>query len=209
MDNQYIEDNEIGIKYLRNQLTPEEVEGFEVYLMENPEVVEDLESMRVLNEYVLEQGSSISKFLSLRDGLFLSAGAFCSLFLVLFLQYPSADIKQYGADVVYLSSSNSLYRGSSENENLVATKSSQNLGSLVLVLETTHIQSKFEQLVLSHVENETDVLRISENLASNELGELVLVVPRKLLGQGTYKINLIKDKKTINQFVISISEDTG
>ncbi|MEM7360793.1 MAG: hypothetical protein AAF431_17010 [Pseudomonadota bacterium] len=43
MDRKYIEDNEIDIKYLRNQLTPEEVEEFEVYLMENPEMVERLE----------------------------------------------------------------------------------------------------------------------------------------------------------------------
>lgn len=40
MDKKYIEENEIEIKYLRNQLEGEELEGFEVYLMENPEAVE-------------------------------------------------------------------------------------------------------------------------------------------------------------------------
>jgi len=43
MDKQYIEDNEISIKYLRKQLTPEEVEEFEIYLMENPEALEQLD----------------------------------------------------------------------------------------------------------------------------------------------------------------------
>ncbi len=43
MDKNYIEENEIEIKYLRNQLTPEELDGFEVYLMENPDMVEQLE----------------------------------------------------------------------------------------------------------------------------------------------------------------------
>jgi hypothetical protein len=43
MDKSYIEENEIEIKYLRNQLTADELEAFEVYLMENPEFLETLE----------------------------------------------------------------------------------------------------------------------------------------------------------------------
>lgn len=43
MDKRYIEENEIEIKYLRNQLNPDELEAFEVYLMENPEYLETLE----------------------------------------------------------------------------------------------------------------------------------------------------------------------
>ena len=48
MDKQYIQDNEIEIKYLRNQLTPEEVEEFEVYLMENPEAIENIELIEMI-----------------------------------------------------------------------------------------------------------------------------------------------------------------
>ena len=43
MDKKYIEENEIGIKYLRNQLSDKELEEFEVYLTENPGLIETLE----------------------------------------------------------------------------------------------------------------------------------------------------------------------
>ena len=48
MDKKYIEENEIGVKYLRNQLASEELEEFEVYLMENPSLLYDLASDEVL-----------------------------------------------------------------------------------------------------------------------------------------------------------------
>ncbi len=43
MDKKYIQDNEIDIKYLRGQLADDELELFEIYLMENPEALEQLE----------------------------------------------------------------------------------------------------------------------------------------------------------------------
>ena len=52
MDKQYIDDNDIGIKYLRKQLTPQETEEFEIYLMEHPEMVEALELDSLLDSSV-------------------------------------------------------------------------------------------------------------------------------------------------------------
>ena len=52
MDKKYITENEIDIKYLRNQLSPEELEAFEMYLMENPEMVDDLTINSVLIENI-------------------------------------------------------------------------------------------------------------------------------------------------------------
>ena len=52
MDKQYIEENEIEIKYLRSQLTPDEVEEFEVYLMENPDSVEAVALEGLLVDHV-------------------------------------------------------------------------------------------------------------------------------------------------------------
>jgi len=50
MDRKYIEENEIEIKYLRNQLSDKELESFEGYLMENPEVLELLELDQVFSD---------------------------------------------------------------------------------------------------------------------------------------------------------------
>lgn len=56
MDKKYIEENEIEIKYLRNQLSDKELEEFEVYLLENPEVFDSLSIEAVL----VEQTSAVS-----------------------------------------------------------------------------------------------------------------------------------------------------
>lgn len=50
MDKKYIEENEIEIKYLRKQLSEQELEEFEVYLMDNPSIVETLHLESVLIE---------------------------------------------------------------------------------------------------------------------------------------------------------------
>ena len=48
MDKSYIEQNAIDTKYLRNQLTPEQTEEFEVYLLDHPEMLEQIELDAVL-----------------------------------------------------------------------------------------------------------------------------------------------------------------
>lgn len=50
MDRKYIDENEIEIRYLRNQLTPQELEEFEVCLMENEDLLERLEIQQALHE---------------------------------------------------------------------------------------------------------------------------------------------------------------
>ncbi len=61
MDKKYVEENEIEIKYLRNQLTPEELEEFEVYLMENPEMVESLELHDYLSDAIINDEFGVSE----------------------------------------------------------------------------------------------------------------------------------------------------
>jgi len=50
MDKIYIDENQIEIKYLRGQLSDKELEMFEVYLMENPSVLERLELEQVFTQ---------------------------------------------------------------------------------------------------------------------------------------------------------------
>lgn len=66
MDKKYIKENEIEIKYLRNQLTDDELEEFEVYLMDHPEVVDQLKLDSVLLENVLLRQASQDKGLQQR-----------------------------------------------------------------------------------------------------------------------------------------------
>jgi len=57
MDKKYIEENEIEIKYLRNQLSDKELEEFEVYLMDNPKLIDRLE----LDEFLLDHHSKFQQ----------------------------------------------------------------------------------------------------------------------------------------------------
>ena len=63
MDKKYIQENEIDIKYLRGQLAEDELEQFEIYLMEHPDCLESIEIVSVFNETVSE-GMNIRQ----RDG---------------------------------------------------------------------------------------------------------------------------------------------
>lgn len=80
MDRKYIEENDIGRKYLRNLLSSKDCEAFELYLIENPDMVDQLELDQVMTEGLLDQpssnrsvgkskGSPISNSGSLLDGL--------------------------------------------------------------------------------------------------------------------------------------------
>jgi hypothetical protein len=64
MDKKYIEDNEIEIKYLRNQLSDDELEAFEIYLMEHPEFLETLELNSLFLESEFEEAENLSGFLA-------------------------------------------------------------------------------------------------------------------------------------------------
>lgn len=55
MDKRYIEENEIGLKYLKGQLTNEQLEQFEIYMMNNPDILDDLNM-----EQLMVDGSSVS-----------------------------------------------------------------------------------------------------------------------------------------------------
>jgi hypothetical protein len=57
MDKRYIEENEIEVKYLRNQLDPDELEEFEVYLMENPEMVDHIELDQIISSSLKDESS--------------------------------------------------------------------------------------------------------------------------------------------------------
>jgi DNA integrity scanning protein DisA with diadenylate cyclase activity len=95
MDKQHIEKNEIEIKYLRKQLSEEQLEEFEVYLMENPEMLEQLQLNQVLCDGVPEDQQSKSSisdlFSNIRQEVFkppyqlvagLSIGAISSFFVL-------------------------------------------------------------------------------------------------------------------------------
>ena len=65
MDKNYIEQNAIDTKYLRNQLTPEQSEEFEVYLLDHPEMLEQLELDAVLGSELPDVASVKSQAVSL------------------------------------------------------------------------------------------------------------------------------------------------
>jgi hypothetical protein len=60
MDKKYIEENGIETKYLREQLRDDELEAFEVYLMENPDVLESLAIEAVLVQHTDSVQNSVN-----------------------------------------------------------------------------------------------------------------------------------------------------
>lgn len=97
MDKQYIEKNEIEIKYLRNQLTEAEEEKYEIYLMENPDVIDQLSLDLTIQNAVRSQNFNLKKKLN-NGGLQWRPrfAAISTVLSVLFLS--SASMSFYSAD---------------------------------------------------------------------------------------------------------------
>jgi len=118
MDKKYIQENEIDIKYLRGQLAEDELEQFEIYLMEHPEAIESLSVQEAL---ITTAGAALSVDESMNTDSDLGfiervinwkpialgsmATSFCLLCLSAFLSFVSLNQKSSGEiDIQFIDS---------------------------------------------------------------------------------------------------------
>ena len=219
MDKKYIEENEIEIKYLRNQLTPEEVEEFEVYLMENPEALESLElgqtfSDELPNLHNASSGSFLTRikaffkdnFLSAYSlGLLSAAVFFVGSNLTQFASTPKSNFSQ----VVYLSTTRSVSEEGKEFVNVEFPKSSFRSGNqdkLVLALDTGLLQeAEYEVFVESVLDSRGFEL---SKVKTDSVGQAVILIDLNQLKVGRYHLMLkASENKNILDFGFRVSEE--
>ncbi len=200
MDKKYIEENEIEIKYLRNQLTPEELEEFEVYLMENPEALQRIQIDRVFSDnfnqidIVDRSLSPLSKFYAglLETKVFTSAFSFCLGLLSMWVLVSYATFKPGAAQVAYFSE----IRGAGELPVVrfgVPEKSFSLLSrdQIILVIDSgLSLNSDYSGTVLSKTERGELAVRVASRYRTDQFGSLIIPLFIKSLSEGEHQIHL-------------------
>ncbi len=222
MDKKYIEDNEIGIKYLRKQLVPEELEAFEIYLMENPEMVDELEvdillmessetkHSRVNNSLIGGRGNQGSRFLLRRKGLFISIYTGVAM-VFFFASFAYLNLRD-NSDVVYVV----LHDVRSVNKqpwfNVVPKKkmttifSGERLYGFEVFVPEEYFRTRF-QVSLFKLSNTTksNIAHFAKEVESNESGLLLIEVPAEKMRQGLFKLSVFDSDATyVKEYFVEV-----
>lgn len=187
MDRQYIDENDIVIKYLKNQLSDEELEVFEVYLMNNPDLIDQVFiDEQFLKSAMYSAGTNkrqISYLRYIKESLawFVGGSVVTATMMIVFTNTGSltsiADV-----DVHYLAENQDL-RGGLDGSS--ATKKINPKGA-VFVLETGRISQKVERVSFYKGESDTPFLTI-QNIKTDDLGDITLFVGRDKMASGPYR----------------------
>ncbi|MFT6403170.1 MAG: hypothetical protein ACJA2D_002495 [Pseudohongiellaceae bacterium] len=218
MDKRYIEENEIEVKYLRNQLDPDELEEFEVYLMENPEMVDELKLDEVfIRNFAIESDIQTIVEPQVKNGSVrfwqkpgvisrnLLVHGTLALSLALFGIYTLIPVQVAGVHEFYQPRGNEV--DIKPKQILVARKytSLVSKAELHMVLDTSFLEERAYVVKVSRgksIDSNEFSFLTSFKLSSNEDGEVLLKLGAKKFGTGFFKIALedVKSGKSTNYF---------
>jgi hypothetical protein len=213
MDQQYIEKHDIAHRYLHGRLTPEETQEFEVYLMDNPEMVEVLEVDQLLTvelEQTDLQPVSQSKKFSLLNMLFGSpSGASlvtfgcCALLFVLLPQTTTlvgTDLSQ-PTDLVSLSETRS---GSGSIDAVISL--SENTSTVILIIQTKYSENGIYNVTVRG--QTSDSLITNGQFNANSKGELFVPLDMHKMHPGLITIEYMQHSKpaTKRSYQLSIEQ---
>jgi hypothetical protein len=215
MDKRYIEENEIEVKYLRNQLDPDELEEFEVYLMENPEFLETLEldSFFLESEFVeVEMPSGLFiKLKQLFNPMFATAFATIAIATTVFVFVPSNS--EHDLNAAYVVELENL-RSSSQLENTNRLYLEE-IGQSQQIDLTFFLPEEFSTVEAKLFEVGKEPFRgcgKHKNLTFTSSVELTeskysFLVPKSKIGVGDYVVCVSRNQSLINQYRVSVVKE--
>ncbi len=186
MDKEYVVQNDIAQRYLCGRLTPEEAEAFEVYLLDHPDMREQLELDTLLanglSRVSIDRPRKRTESKAFLWGIVgAMGGAVFAFFAAFFLILPnSSNIGGASSQIVYLET----VRGEPLNNQV-------NLGAervVVLVLDTglNNLTQFSAQMKNAH----NTVIETWKGLKSDLNGQAVLLLETSLIDTGSYKITI-------------------
>ena len=200
--------NELGHKYLRDELTLEESAVFEIELLENPKLLESLEMDGVLINN-LRQATELSVkrqrgnfFLYFFPGKWkysIAAVTLACVTLAFFTQYSwfMRDYSSAKASIVYLYSFRSA---ESKAVNLVIGKSSE---AVVMVLQPGDIVADELNVEIIH---DNRVIKQFDQVLANSNGDFVIILDSSLFTKKEYQVVMYpsdgKEKKEIINLIV-------
>lgn len=199
MDREFIEQHDIAQRYLHGRLTPEEAEEFEVYLMDNPEMVEELEFSVFFNKTLCSQPLNQPQQVSLpwfslnrlvpTLGLTI-AGCFL-LFLVLpqvVMHDPVLDETQDNVkgrnQVVYLD----VLRTQEGDKEIVIGRDTSQL--VMFITPRPDVQGPFNVNIIG-TNSGTQITDNLTALLDKTIGDIIITVPTDHFINDTYEIEWI------------------
>lgn len=194
MDQNYIEQNDIARKYMQGRLTPEEAADFEVYLMDKPELVEEMELDGLFDKHVdkTETAKNNSKHFFF-NWLSIDLMKYAFVMAVAFILGTLVDKDQVsgGSNIYYLSN----MRGDTE---IYAEKIRLNEkhSYFIFVLQPEIQEHKEQTIKLKLSESEGDFEEVV-NIFPNESGDLVIPITMKKLKPGKLRISHLLDSDKI------------
>lgn len=213
MDKKYMQENEIAIKYLRNQLSDKELEAFEVYLIENPEVLETLEldSFFSASEFPKTEKFSgfFTKFRQPMNPVF--ATFFFAMVAVVFVFVPSSTDNDmtavYVVELENLRSSSQL-----ENTNRLSIEKIYRSKQIGLIF---HLPEEYPIVEAKLFATDQDAYGDCEN-SENPIfqskvefieSEYSFLVPKSKMGEGNYVVCISSNEGLINQYRVSVVKE--
>ena len=197
MDRDFIDKHDIAQRYLHGRLTPEEAEEFEVYLMDNPEMVEELEIDGLLKSRLPNSRSANSVkrghtkymdwFLSTPLRSIASTAAVCTL---VFTMLPSPDSTP-GVDLTRPTDliSLSVTRNSTGLPD-ASLSLSENTSTVILVIQAE--QGEVDSYQVTVTNQTTKAVMTDEAFYTNSKGELFVPVKLANLESGIVSIDYMQ-----------------
>ncbi len=210
MDKRYIEENEIGLKYLKGQLTNEQLEQFEIYMMDNPDILDDLnmEQLMVDGSCVSHKAEPVFKLSFIRslfgDWRLVNSLASFALGLVAMAMFSIERVSVNSVEIQYLVAQDSV-RGSDDSPTVEfefdkASFERSSRDQFVLVVEPNTIEKERFKVTISRLEKseKTDLIVEVNRIITNSQGRVALTLRVNDFTPGEYLVELDSMKKSIN-----------
>ena len=192
MNADYISQHDIVQRYLKGKLTPEETVEFEEYIVDKPELLEELEVDSVMVEHLpkLKTAAQRLRPSSLWMRLFgtplkASLGTGFAVLLVVALFAPHFNQQGRPLDgniaLYYLSE----VRGQAGIEQTVDV--AKTTDTIIFVLDVEIEQSTPYKVSLLNIDSDTRIA-LSQRYLASEVGEIYVSIPAKNLPKGRYLI---------------------
>lgn len=205
MDKGYIEKHDIAQRYLHSKLSPEEAQEFEIYLMDNPDMVDALEVDHVfkseleLSAVEDKKPNAIKRLLSQFKAPMLGWGigglaAFSTLLLVNIQLLSTNHTSDLGnIKIEYISQQRSV-NASKQDAEIQRVKIPAQLDTLIIVLPAIDQISQSYQVVIRKTGSE-DSFEKKDIFLSSETGDVAVPINGDELMPGVITIELVPESK--------------
>lgn len=188
MNADYISQHDIVQRYLKGKLTPEETVEFEEYILDKPELLEQLEVDSVMSEHlpnIAPKRSRRSIFRLLSNLLPWGISALCSVMLVTVLiqNRDTTDLIQNNSQIYYVENLRSMH--SSKQESISVNEDTT---ALVVVLTPQVLSVKHQIKLLDSASHE---LIYSNEQTLSEFGQLNVIINKNILERGAVLLEAI------------------